>query len=62
MKKFALILVILSSIFIVISQVLLLLNINFFAKEMFACSLIGFGLGAIVFGVYMIRKTEEKGK
>ena len=60
MRKFALILVILSSIFIIISQVLLLLNINFFTKEMFAYSLIGLGLGAIVFGVCKIRKTEEK--
>lgn len=60
MKKSSLIIIIISSLGIIISQVISLVNANIFSQRLLAVSLIGLGVGAILFGIYLIKNPNQK--
>lgn len=61
MKKISLFIIIIASIFIVISQTMLLLEIDSYcANKMFALSFIALGVGAILLGSWGLMNKKEK--
>jgi predicted phage tail protein len=60
MKKISFIIIILSSICIVISQLIVLINNSIVGEKMFAISFIGIGIGSIILGVNQLLNRKEK--
>jgi len=61
-KKVSVFTIIVSSIGIIVSEILVLMNNSQFAHEMSALSFIGLGIGAILIGIYQLIKGKNKGK
>ncbi len=57
-KKNSLVLVIISSIGIILGQIMNFVNSTIISQRVTAGSFIGLGIGAILFGVYMLKSKE----
>lgn len=59
LKKISLIIIIISSLGIVVSQLMYLFDSSILAQKMIAGSLVGLGIGLILFGIYNILNRKR---
>ena len=59
MKKVSLILIIMSSIGIVLGQIITFINPTIVSRRITGGSFIGLGIGAILFGIYMLKSNQK---
>lgn len=59
LKKSSILLIIISSIGIIISQVLMLYGVDFSYNKVNGVSFMGLGIGAVLFGIYILKKTNR---
>ena len=59
LKKSSILLIIISSIGIIISQALMLYGVDFSYNKVNGVSFLGLGIGLILFGIYILKKTNR---
>lgn len=59
LKKSSILLIIISSIGIIISQALMLYGVDFPYNKVNGVSFLGLGIGLILFGIYILKKTNR---
>ena len=62
LKKISLVLIVISSMTIVISQILLLVGNSVIGQRIFGVALIFFGIGNIMLGLYALKLENKKSK
>lgn len=59
LKKSSILLIVISSIGIIISQALMLYGVDFSYNKVNGVSFLGLGIGLILFGIYILKKTNR---
>jgi len=59
MKRISLILIIISSIGIILGQIITFINSTVVSQRITGGSFIGLGIGAILFGIYMLKSNQK---